>query len=145
MGDRPNGYSLDRIDNDGGYSPENCRWASRVEQQRNQRRAVYVIIEGKRHRAIELAELSGHKTDTIIDRAMRGLPYDMVVASERLWDKSGLSVGGLANGARQRAKTHCPLGHPYTPDNIVASKVGHRKCKTCARDRERARRHAAAS
>lgn len=42
---------------------------------------------------------------------------------------------GMATALIQRAKTHCPSGHPYTADNIYFRQNGHRDCKTCTQDR----------
>lgn len=38
MGERPEGFTLDRVNNDKNYSPENCRWVTKEEQVRNQRK-----------------------------------------------------------------------------------------------------------
>ena len=47
MGERPEGMSLERIDNDKGYSPDNCKWATTHEQARNSRQNVNITYKGK--------------------------------------------------------------------------------------------------
>lgn len=47
MGKRPIGMSIDRIDNHKGYSKENCRWATRTEQNNNTSQNVYLKYKGK--------------------------------------------------------------------------------------------------
>jgi hypothetical protein len=48
MGERPAGGMLDRIDNNEGYSPTNCRWATRAEQNSNRRNCIYLEHNGER-------------------------------------------------------------------------------------------------
>src|SRR5262245_8683986 len=47
MGHRPPGCVLDRRNNDGPYSPENCQWVTRKQQERNKRNNRLVTIEGE--------------------------------------------------------------------------------------------------
>lgn len=44
MGERPEGTTLDRINNDGAYGPGNCRWASKKIQRTNNRRIILISI-----------------------------------------------------------------------------------------------------
>jgi hypothetical protein len=73
MGERPEGHTLDRIDNDGNYEPENCRWADARSQNRNT--ILNRIVRGPSGESltvIEWSEKSGLKYSTILERLKRG-------------------------------------------------------------------------
>lgn len=141
MGPRPEGHTIDRINNDLGYCPENCRWATRKTQQRNRSVTLKVMIGGVEYVAVDLSEKHGLKTDTIVERASKGMCFDDVVSKEKHHNLTGLSMGGKANGTRQRSRTHCKLGHEFTVENTHITKEGWRSCRKCHADREYSRRH----
>ena len=68
MGQRPAGLTLDRIDNDGPYSPDNCRWVSRSAQNLNKRNTVRVNGVPLKTIAVE----RGVSYHTLYDRLVHG-------------------------------------------------------------------------
>lgn len=71
-----NGYqdnlTIDRIDNNKGYSPINCRWTTRKEQARNTRRNRLITIDGETKCLAEWCEVFNLNYHTVKRRLYRG-------------------------------------------------------------------------
>ena len=79
MGVRPEGKSLDRKDNDKGYSKENCKWATPREQQRNRRNSNFITLNDKKLSIYEVAKKLKSNTKTIEKRILSGWTAERIL------------------------------------------------------------------
>lgn len=83
MGEPPEGMTLDRRDNSLGYSRENCRWATRAEQNLNKRNIVRFEHNGRSLTLGEWSSETGVGRITILKRIQRGVPISLAITKAR--------------------------------------------------------------
>ncbi len=81
------GLTLERTDNFGNYSPENCTWADRTTQARNRRTNHIIHYKGANYTLAEISQLCGLKHSTILSRLSRG--WSIKDAIEKPLDNRG--------------------------------------------------------
>lgn len=87
MGEPPAGLSIERDNVNGPYDPDNCRWATATEQQRNTRRNRVITKDGESLCLAQWAERHGLSSRTIRSRISRGWPIEELFSPARKSDK----------------------------------------------------------
>ena len=77
------GATIDRIDSNKDYSPDNCRWATMYEQDNNRRNTIIVTWNGETHSLSEWADITGINRSTLSNRYWRGDRGDRLLEKRR--------------------------------------------------------------
>ena len=81
MGDRPEGKTLNRIDNDGPYSPDNCEWATYQEQAMNRRNNRKLSFNGETKCLSEWSRVVGIRRETLQKRLLYGWTIEQALTT----------------------------------------------------------------
>jgi len=80
MGERPDGMTIERKENDGNYEPSNCKWATRNEQAKNTSRNRFIETSRGRMVVADAARLAGVTPGTISYRLKHGVAGESLFA-----------------------------------------------------------------
>ena len=107
MGDPPEGHSIERVDNNQGYSVENCVWATRTAQGRNKRNNVLLTIDGECMPISAWAERYKIPYATIHQRLTKyGWPAEAAVKTPVIRNRAGVKRGQTFWGAEHGVTFH---------------------------------------
>lgn len=95
MGVRLVGTTLERIRNGEGYTPANCKWATRMEQGANKRNNRLLTINGETHHVAEWERKMGFRRDAIYDRLRQGWPIERLLEPVRSKPRRKSQVANL--------------------------------------------------
>lgn len=94
------GATIDRIDNERGYEPNNCRWATAMQQSRNRKYVRRFEFNGELLTVREIAERVGINKYTLFQRLVRyTMPLDLAIKNKRIsrWNGKDCAISPLSS------------------------------------------------